>query len=378
MSDLDRLTPWLTLHFARINAKQLSEVDAFFGSLEQAVSAPESAWRGAQVLKEKQLDRLFEPGLAEKVTQALEWVEQPNQHILTLASDDYPPLLKQIPDPPPVLYVRGQVALLSDPQLAIVGSRNASKQGRLTAEDFAQYLAGVGLTITSGLASGIDKAAHEGALKAETKAGGPQGTTVAVVATGLDRVYPAVNRELAHRIVDTGAMVSEYPLGTQPLAHFFPQRNRIISGLSLGTLVVEAALKSGSLITARTASEQGREVFAVPGSINNPQVKGCHQLIRQGAKLVESGQDILEELSPMLQPSLFAEEAFSSPATESSAPKNDVKKGLLKFIEFEPIGLDELAVLSKLPVSDIQSQLLMLELSGDIEALSAGRWRRLR
>jgi DNA processing protein len=378
MSDLDRLTPWLTLHFARVGAKQLSDVEAVFGSLEQAVSAPESAWRAAQVLKEKQLDLLFDTGLAEKVAQALEWAEQPNQHLLTLASDDYPPLLKQIADPPPVLYVRGQVALLSDPQLAIVGSRNASKQGRLTAEDFAQYLAGVGLTITSGLASGIDKAAHEGALKAETKAGGPQGTTVAVVATGLDRVYPAANRELAHRIVDTGAMVSEYPLGTQPLAHFFPQRNRIISGLSLGTLVVEAALKSGSLITARTASEQGREVFAVPGSINNPQVKGCHQLIRQGAKLVESGQDILEELSPMLQPSLFDEEGFSSPATESSVPKNDVKKGLLKFIEFEPIGLDELAVLSKLPVSDIQSQLLMLELSGDIEALSAGRWRRLR
>ncbi|KUJ74371.1 DNA processing protein DprA [Thiomicrospira sp. XS5] len=373
MSDLDRLTSWLTLHFARVNAKQLSDVEAVFGSLEQAVSAPESAWRSAQVLKEKQLDLLFDPGLAEKVTQALEWAEQPNQHLLTLASDDYPPLLKQIADPPPVLYVRGQVALLSDPQLAIVGSRNASKQGRLTAEDFAQYLAGVGLTITSGLASGIDKAAHEGALKAQTKAGGPQGTTISVVATGLDRVYPAANRELAHRIADTGAMVSEYPLGTQPLAHFFPQRNRIISGLSLGTLVVEAALKSGSLITARTALEQGREVFAVPGSINNPQVKGCHQLIRQGAKLVESGQDILEELSPQLQPSLFPDEA-SSP--EAEAPSS--QQGILKYIEFEPIGLDELAVLSKLPVSDIQSQLLMLELSGDIEALSAGRWRRLR
>lgn len=377
MSDLDNLHDWLLLHFARVNAKQLPQITSYFGSISQAMAASQASWQSSQLLKPRQLERLFDPENEALISEAVVWSQQPEQTILTLADVAYPELLKQISDPPILLYVRGNVSLLSEPQLAIVGSRNASKQGRLTAMDFAQYLASVGLTITSGLASGIDKAAHEGALQAgEANSEVMQGTTVAVVATGLDRVYPAANQALAHQIADQGALVSEYPLGTKPMAHFFPQRNRIISGLSVGTLVVEAALKSGSLITARTALEQDREVFAVPGSINNPQSKGCHQLIRQGAKLVEAGQDILEELSAILQLSL--KEMPSEPAI-SNDPKDlkSVSAELLDYIEFDPISLDELVVLSKLPVSDIQGQLLMLELEGRIEALSAGRWRRL-
>lgn len=377
MSDLDNLHDWLLLHFARVNAKQLPQITSYFGSISQAMAASQASWQSSQLLKPRQLERLFDPANEALISEAVAWSQQPEQTILTLADVAYPELLKQISDPPILLYVRGNVSLLSEPQLAIVGSRNASKQGRLTAVDFAQYLASVGLTITSGLASGIDKAAHEGALQAEaSNSDVMQGTTVAVVATGLDRVYPAVNRELARQIAKNGALVSEYPLGTKPMAHFFPQRNRIISGLSVGTLVVEAALKSGSLITARTAVEQDREVFAVPGSINNPQAKGCHQLIRQGAKLVESGRDILEELSAILQLSLNAP-SNAQEASYNEKDKEEEPGNLLRYIEFDPIGLDELVVLSKLPVSDIQSQLLMLELDGRIEALSAGRWRRL-
>ena len=377
MSDLDNLHDWLLLHFARVNAKQLPQITSYFGSISQAMAASQASWQSSQILTPKQLERLFDPGNDVLISEAVTWSHQPEQTILTLEDASYPDLLKRISDPPILLYVRGDVSLLSEPQLAIVGSRNASKQGRLTAMDFAQYLASVGLTITSGLASGIDKAAHDGALQAEaSNSDGMQGTTVAVVATGLDRVYPAANRELARQIAQNGALVSEYPLGTKPMAHFFPQRNRIISGLSVGTLVVEAALKSGSLITARTAVEQDREVFAVPGSINNPQAKGCHQLIRQGAKLVESGQDILEELSAILQLSLNAP-SNAQEASYNEKNKEEEPENLLRYIEFDPIGLDELAVLSKLPVSDIQSHLLMLELDGRIEALSAGRWRRL-
>ncbi|MDG4813233.1 DNA-processing protein DprA [Hydrogenovibrio sp. 3SP14C1] len=376
MSDLDNMHDWLLLHFARINAKQLPQITSYFGSISQAMAASQASWQSSQLLKPKQLERLFDSENNVLVAEAVAWSQQPEQTILTLKDAAYPELLKRISDPPILLYVRGDVSLLSEPQLAIVGSRNASKQGRLTAMDFAQYLASVGLTITSGLASGIDKAAHEGALQAGASSSQAlQGTTVAVVATGLDRVYPAANRELARQIANQGVLVSEYPLGSKPMAHFFPQRNRIISGLSVGTLVVEAALKSGSLITARTALEQDREVFAVPGSINSPQAKGCHQLIRQGAKLVESGQDILEELSAILQLSLNDTSAEQDGSNEKDVVAES--SSLLQYIEFEPIGLDELVVLSKLPVSDIQSQLLMLELEGSVEALSAGRWRRL-
>lgn len=366
----------LALNLSHVSLKQLQEILVYFGSLSSAVSAGEGEWKNSNILSKNQLEILMSaerPGL---VDLALEWGEQPLHSYLSIGSADYPDLLASIDDAPILLSARGNVALLSDPQLAIVGSRHASKQGVNIAKDFAKHLSNQGLTITSGLALGIDAAAHQGGLQG-------LGKTVAVIGTGLDRIYPAANQTLARQIAEEGLMISEFPLGTPPLAFNFPRRNRIISGLSVGTLVVEAALKSGSLITAKTAIEQGREVFAVPGSINNPLAKGCHQLIKQGAKLVESGQDIFEELSALIEFSLAPPKTVSD---SKQLPfelqgKNDSlgssKLPILEYISYEPIGLDELAVLSKSPVSAIQGQLMMLELSGDIEAMSAGRWRRI-
>ncbi|MBD3754766.1 MAG: DNA-protecting protein DprA [Gammaproteobacteria bacterium] len=371
MSRFYELADLLALHLNFFSLKQLQQAESYFGNLTAALQASESVWRGTGIATETQLQGLFADDLSAKIDASLAWQGQ-QQHWIGWQDADYPPLLAQIADAPILLGVRGRVELLRDPQVAMVGSRHASKAGVNAAEDFAEFLSLQGITVTSGLALGIDAAAHRGALRG-------LGKTVAVVATGLDRIYPAANKALAHRIVEEGAMVSEFPLGTKPLSYHFPKRNRIISGLSVGTLVVEAALQSGSLITAKMAAEQGREVFAVPGSIHNPQAKGCHQLIKQGAKLVESGEDVLVELAPVLQ-GLWPESGALQPA--SSKPLSETakagKQGLLAFIEYEPISLDELVVLSKLPVSEIQSQLLLLELSGDIEALSAGRYRRLR
>jgi DNA processing protein len=242
---------------------------------------------------------------------ALAWLAEPGHHLVTFTDPDYPPLLRQIPDPPLALYVLGDRACLSTPQLAVVGSRNPTPGGRENARAFARALAEAGLTITSGLALGIDGEAHRGALEAD-------GRTIAVTGTGLDRVYPATHRALAHEIAARGALVSEFAIGSPPRAEHFPVRNRIISGLSLGTLVVEAAERSGSLISARLAGEQGREVFAIPGSIQSPLSRGCHRLIRQGAKLVETAQDILEELS-----ALAGFQAAAAPVTAASAPPLD-------------------------------------------------------
>ncbi|MDA3806602.1 MAG: DNA-processing protein DprA [Thiomicrorhabdus sp.] len=366
----------LALHLSHVSLKQLQEILVYFGSLHSAISAGESEWKNSEILSKKQLESFMlaeRPGL---VDLALEWGERPLQSHLSIGSTNYPDLLASIDDAPILLAARGNVALLSDPQLAIVGSRHASKQGVNIAKDFAQHLSNQGLTITSGLALGIDAAAHQGGLQG-------LGKTVAVIGTGLDRIYPAANQTLARQIAEEGLMISEFPLGTPPLAFNFPRRNRIISGLSVGTLVVEAALKSGSLITAKTAIEQGREVFAVPGSINNPLAKGCHQLIKQGAKLVESGQDIFEELSALIEFSLAPQKPVSDSQQlpfkwQGQADKLPSSKlPILEHVGYEPIGLDELAVLSKSPVSAIQGQLMMLELSGDIEAMSAGRWRRI-
>ncbi|MGM0540913.1 MAG: DNA-processing protein DprA [Pseudomonadota bacterium] len=366
----------LALHLSHVSLKQLQEILLYFGSLPNAISAGESEWKNSGILSKKQLESFIlaeRPGL---VDLALEWGEQPLQSYLPIGCADYPKLLASIDDAPILLSARGNIALLSDPQLAIVGSRHASKQGENIAKDFAQHLSHQGLTITSGLALGIDAAAHQGGLKGV-------GKTVAVIGTGLDRIYPAANQALARQVAEEGVMISEFPLGTPPLAFNFPRRNRIISGLSVGTLVVEAALKSGSLITAKTAIDQGREVFAVPGSINNPQAKGCHQLIKQGAKLVESGQDIFEELSALIQHTLAPQKAdsnrnqlpFELQAKDDKLPLS--QQPILAHIGYEPIGLDELAVLSKSPLSTIQGQLMILELSGDIQAMSAGCWRRI-
>jgi len=376
MSSFSDLPSLLAFHISHASLKQAQMIQAHFGSLANALKANKSDWLDSQILKAHQLDILLGKTRPELVEQAMNWGEQDNQNWLAYGESGYPALLQSIDDAPLLLATRGRIALLQDPQLAIVGSRHASKQGVNIAKDFAQHLSSQGLTITSGLALGIDAAAHQGGLQGI-------GKTVAVVATGLDRIYPAANQNLGRQIAEEGVMVSEFPLGTKPLAYHFPKRNRIISGLSVGTLVVEAALKSGSLITARTANEQGREVFAVPGSINNPQAKGCHQLIKNGAKLVESGQDILEELSSLIQltlsnhtPDLFSGTQDDGQLANDST-QSEAQTPILKHIGYDPIGLDELVVLTKSPVYDIQSQLILLELSGKVEAMSAGRWRRL-
>jgi DNA processing protein len=263
-----------------------------------------------------------------------------------------------------LLYVKGELGLLQRPMLAIVGSRSATPQGCRDAAAFAQALAGAGLTIVSGLALGIDTAAHEGALAG--------GSSVAVVGTGLDRVYPARNRDLAHRLAARGAIVSEFPLGTPPRPGQFPRRNRIISGLALGVLVVEAALDSGSLITARLAAEQGREVFALPGSIHSPLSKGCHRLIREGAKLVDCVDDILDELrwqwhTPIPPPSPDAADPTGQAAAEA----------LLELLGPDPVGLDTLVNLSGLTVDTLSAMLLSLELDGRIATLPGGLYQRL-
>lgn len=365
------LADWLRLHFAFLSAKQLNRLIAHFGNLENALAASRSDWLQVPKITQKQADQFFAVDESQ-IQQALDWAQQSDQTIITQQDIAFPELLREISDPPILLYVRGDLSLLTSPQLAVVGSRHASRQGLQIAEDFGEELSRVGLCITSGLAHGIDAAAHRGGLKG-------QGQTLAIVGTGLDRIYPAANQNLARQIAEQGAIVSEYPLGTRPLAQNFPKRNRLISGMATGCLVVEAALKSGSLITARQAMEQGREVFAVPGSINNSLAKGCHQLIKQGAKLVESSQDILEELAPLIEFSWLNDK--TTPAdTNTKAPGlvlTDAQSALLNIMEYEPMGLDELVVMSKMPASDIQSQMMMLELEGHIEALSAGRWRRL-
>lgn len=379
MSSAPDLASLLTLHQIHIDSNQLDKVVAYFGSFSSAIQASDSDWQASQILRPSQQNAFFgaqRDHCLQRADEALAWSGQDSQTWLTIYDDAFPDHLKNIDKPPPILGVRGDIEWLKQPQIAVVGSRHASQSGLAIAQDFAKYLSTQGLTITSGLALGIDAMAHQGGLLGE-------GKTIAVVATGLDRIYPAANQHLGRQIAEEGAMVSEFPMGEQPKAFHFPQRNRIISGLSLGTLVVEAALKSGSLITARTAMEQGREVFAVPGSIHNPQAKGCHQLIKQGAKLVESGQDIFEEIIDLLPFELSpagkkdSQSANMSPNSKNSS-KMPVHSKLLEWIEFEPISLDELAVLSKMPVSQIQADLMMLELGGHIEKLSAGRWRRLR
>jgi DNA processing protein len=293
-----------------------------------------------------------------------DWLTDPANHLLAITDSDYPALLREIADAPPLLYVRGEPALLARPQLAVVGSRNPTRGGVDNAEAFAAHLARAGLVITSGLALGIDAAAHRATLEAN-------GFTIAVAATGLDRVYPASHRELAHAISAHGALVSDFPLGMPPKRENFPQRNRLISGLSLGVLVVEAAERSGSLITARLAAEQGREVFAIPGSIHSPLARGCHKLIRQGAKLVETAQDILEELGPLAQ--VAAQQVESPTIAPKLAPE---QTALLELIGYDPVDMDTLVARSGLTAAELSSMLLHMELHGLVEARPGGRYQR--
>ena len=306
----------------------------------------------------------------EVIRKDIEWLNaSDNHHIITLLDPQYPEQLKTIDQPPPVLFVRGDLDYLQRPQLAMVGSRNPTAAGRRTASDFAQHLSDSGITITSGLARGIDGASHQGALQ------GIAGT-IALVAHGLDIVYPAAHRALAAEIASHGAVVSEVAIGTEPHKGLFPRRNRIISGLSLGTLVVEAALKSGSLITARHALEQGREVFAIPGSIHNPLARGCHQLIRHGAKLVETANDIIEELLPHLPKSVSTANKTVNPAKIEQILDPDHQK-LLKCLQYEAVAIDELVNCTGFSAAEVASMLLIMELEGSV-VNQGGRYTRIK
>jgi DNA processing protein len=312
-----------------------------------------------------------DPTLLER---ARTWLAAPGRVLIGLDDPAYPPLLRAIPDAPLALWVEGRdLTLLSAPQLAIVGSRNPTHGGRDTAERFARYLSERGLAITSGIATGIDAASHEGAL-----AGGAG--TVAVLGCGPDTIYPRDNTALARRIVAGGLIASEFPPGTPPRAQHFPQRNRIIAALSVGTLVVEAARRSGSLITARCAVDYGREVFAIPGSIHNPLAKGCHQLIRQGAKLVDDVADILVELAPLLALDLDIETARETRVPEEqtvSLTEQAAYRELLDALGYEPVALATLSQRTRLTTAELSSMLLLLEFEGLVEALPGGRYSRL-
>jgi len=318
-------------------------------------------------LRTQTIDAIKKPDW-DTVEQDLLWREQKDNHILLFTDTDYPSQLKEIPDPPPILFARGDVDLMQFPQLAIVGSRNPSSSGLQIATDFASSLANTGFTITSGLALGIDAASHRGALAV-------QGKTIAVTGTGLDRVYPATHKELATEIANTGVLVSEFPPGTSAKANHFPRRNRIISGLCVGLLVVEAAKHSGSLISARMALEQNREVFAIPGSIYNPLARGCNALIREGAKLVETTQDILEELGHFFQqPSVQSNTINTSQSNNLDAEQQN----LLNYVLYSPTSIDQLVNKTGFSVKNIASHLLILELQGYIIATNGGNYTRIK
>ncbi|WP_287880385.1 DNA-processing protein DprA [Aquitalea sp.] len=330
---------------------------AGFGSASQAIAAstaqttPILGQEAARALR----DRLAGPS----VEAALAWASQPDCTLLSLLDDDYPQALAETASPPPLLFARGQRALLQRPMLAMVGSRSATPPGKQIAEDFARRLSALGYTIVSGMASGIDAAAHRGALQ-------EIGSSIAVIGTGIDRVYPASNRELAHQLGSTGLILSEFPLGAGPLASHFPRRNRIIAGLSRGCLVVEANINSGSLITARLSGEYGREVMAIPGSIHNPQARGCHRLLKDGARLIETVEDVLEEVG--------------RPAVISPQPRLDshvAEHPVLALLGFDPVSSETLAVQLGLTQGELYAMLLELELAGKLASLPGGQVQRL-
>lgn len=356
---------WLRLEQTPgVGAETARKLLSAFGLPEHVFAAGLSALRG--VVSDRVACALAAPVSQEiqaQIDKTLDWAAQPGNRVLTLADADFPKALLDTADPPLMLYVKGRIELLARPSLAVVGSRNATTQGIINAEKFSEVLSQAGLTIVSGLALGIDTAAHQGGLRGS-------GATVAVIGTGADIVYPARNRALAHQIADAGCIVSEYPLGTPAIASNFPRRNRIISGLSKGVLVIEAAAQSGSLITARMAADQGRDVFAIPGSIHSPLAKGCHLLIKQGAKLVESAQDILEEIQQGNAPRRTA-------LPDAPPQINNEGSDLLDAIGFDPITIDALASRCKIDIARLNAELLALEMAGQIEMLPGGFARRL-
>lgn len=367
--DVDELSAWVRLiQWPGLGRDSLRKLLAAFGSA-QAVANASPAARQVVVGARTILSPFPHESHADQLDAARRWLAGGSaRRLMTLGDADYPPLLLQTADPPLWLYLEGRASLLQGPGLALVGSRQATPQGLHNARAFARDLAAQGWVIVSGLAAGIDAAAHEGALEAG-------GATIAVVGTGLDQVYPRAHRVLAERIVTKGLMVSEFPLGTPPLGANFPMRNRIIATLTRGTLVVEAAPQSGSLITARLAVEAGREVFAVPGSIHSPQSRGCHQLLKQGAKLVETAQDVLEELRhapPAAHPS--RDEPSAEP-TELAPEPTDL---VLRALGHEPATLDAVMARCGWPAPELNARLLELEMAGQIARLPGGLFQRIR
>lgn len=372
MAASDELVAWLRLAASGIGPARQRSLLAAFGLPQRIFDAGRAAIAG--VAGGEAAAALAAPPDRERIDAALAWAAEEGNHILSLADEAYPRALLDIADPPVVLYAKGELALLQRPALAVVGARSATPQGAANAEAFARALSEAGLTIVSGLALGIDAAAHRGALD------GGEGGTIAVIGTGADRIYPARNAALAREIVARGLVLSEFPLGTPPLRHNFPRRNRLIAGLAGGVLVVEAALGSGSLITARLASESGREVFAIPGSIHSPLSKGCHRLIRDGAKLVETAEDVLEELRGPLGEA-FAPRARAPAAPAESAPPapeaDDPSASVLRALGHDPVDLDTLVQRSGLTVDALYAILLPMELGGQLARLPGGRVQRL-
>jgi len=364
VTDISELEAALRLAFTPgLGPVRLRELREIFGSSTGTLTATTSLLSRAVGPELGEIIR--GGGNVEAAKAALRWHDGVNQHLLVPEDPAYPPLLAEIADPPPVLFVKGRVSLIQGPAVAVVGSRNATVQGCNDAEAFARALADAGLTIVSGLALGVDAAAHRGGLAGA-------GRSIAVIGTGIDVVYPARNRELAHRLAEEGALVSEFALGTRALAGNFPRRNRLLAGLSLGCLVIEAAVHSGSLITARLAAEQGRDVFALPGSIHSPLAKGCHLLIKQGAKLVDSAQDVLEELR------------FTAPVTQAvndapGTPVHDAPSAaILAAMGWDPCSSDTLTARTGIPPGALQPLLLSLELAGEIAVIAGGRVQRVK
>ena len=372
----EELASWLRLVLTPgVGNESARKLMAAFGPPSALFSVPPAALRNVVGPSQAAALAVQPAELAVQLAATTAWLAAAEadipRRVLHLADNAYPAALLNIEDPPLLLYVLGKVGPQWPAAIAIVGSRNPTPQGQDNSRDFARALVQAGLTIVSGLALGIDGAAHEGALE-----GAPPGqtATIAVVGTGLDRVYPRQHEALATRIAERGAIVSEYPLGTPPLPANFPRRNRIIAGLSEGTLVVEAALQSGSLITARLALEQGKDVFAIPGSIHSTQSRGCHELLRQGAKLVACAQDVLEELRPGVVVPFR-----SSNADNAARPlaATDAGKRLLELLGFDPVGLDALVARTGISTAELQAHLLELELGGEVARMPGGLFQRI-
>lgn len=391
--DRDELGAWLRLTLSPgVGNGAARRLLARFGLPQDIFRQPESALQHCVTLAQAKALCTVPSGWEALLETTWHWLEGadpqgPARAVITLGDARYPQSLLDTEDPPLLMYLMGAARLLAQNPfptgrcLAVVGSRNPTAQGADNARLFSRALRGAGFTIVSGLALGVDAAAHEGALDVSSDPfAEATPATIAVVGTGLDRVYPRKNLDLAHRIAAHGVLVSEYPLGTPPLAANFPKRNRIISGLSQGTLVVEAALASGSLITARMAAEQGREVFAIPGSIHAPQSRGCHALIRQGAKLVESAQDVLEELR--MPPAAGKQSASSGAAVLDEEGSTDIdtrqtESPLLQALGFDPMGVDALVARTGMDAASLQVELLELELDGQVARLPGGLYQRL-